>query len=423
MDTNPTSKKQSLNLWRHPEFMKFWAGQTISVFGSSITELALPLTAVITLSATPAQMGLLRAAGSLPFLLVSLFAGAWVDRTRRRPILLWADFGRAGLLALIPLSMLLGYLNIGFIYFVQFVMGILTIFFGIAYQAYLPTLVGREQLVDGNSKMEISFSTAAIAGPGMAGWLIEKLSAPFAIAFDAVSFLISALSLSLIHTPEDLPAASTEKPDIWKEIGDGLKVVFGNRILWSIAGSTATSNLFGSLWGAMFVLYMTRVLELNPAQIGIIFVAGAPGALLGALASTRLAKFLGLGPTLIFSIFLSGPAGLLVLLARGRAEWIIAVLMVSGFLTGFSSVVYNINQVSLRQVITPNRLLGRMNASMRFLVWGTIPLGAFLASALSSTIGVTNTLLVGLIGGAFAFLWVLLSPVRSLKENPAPASD
>jgi MFS family permease len=415
--------KPVLSLWRDPEFMKFWTGQTISVFGSAITGLALPLTAVISLNATPAQMGFLRAAGSLPFLLISLFAGAWIDRMRRRPIMLWADIGRALLLAMVPLGMLLGWLNIGFLYVLEISVGVLTVFFDIADQAYLPTLVGREHLVEGNSKMQISFSAAEITGPGIAGWLIEKLTAPLAIAFDAVSFLLSAISLSLIRTPESLPAAAQEKHDIWKEIGDGLKVVFGNRLLWSIAGCTGSGNLFNSIWSAIFVLFLTRDLQLSPAQIGIIFAAGAPGAMLGAITSDRLAKRFGIGPTIVASAAVGGASSLLILLARGHSLAIIVPLVLAGFLSGFSNVIYNINQVSLRQAITPNRLLGRMNASMRFLVWGTIPLGALLASALGSTIGVTNTLLVGILGNSLAFLWVLLSPVRALKVQPAPAED
>jgi MFS family permease len=409
----------AVSLLRQREFMKFWIGQTISVFGSEITGLALPLTAVTILNATAGQMGLLNALQTLPFLLVGLFAGVWADRLKRRPILMVADFGRAILIGSIPAALVLGVLSLEYLFVVTFLVGVLTVFYDVSDQSFLPALVGREHLVDANSKFEISSSAAHILGPGLAGWLIQVLSAPIAITFDALSFLISSLLLASIHKEEVVEKTEGQRPNMLSEIREGLGVVFGSRMLRSIAGCTATSNLFGGIWGSIFILYLTRDLNLEPAAIGFIFAAGAPGALLGAVVAQRLAKRFGVGATIVGAAAMSGVAGMLIPLASGTPLMIAVILVVSGLIFGLCNVVYNVNQVSLRQAITPNRLLGRMNASMRFLVWGTIPIGALIGGWLGETIGLRPTLFVGAFGGLFTFLWVYLSPVRTLRETPA----
>ena len=297
---------QPTTLTRNPDFLKFWVGQTISVFGSQITNLALPLTAVLVLNASSSQMGVLNALGIAPFILVGLFAGVWADRMRRRPILLASDLGRFLLLGSIPLAALGGFLTIPYLYIIIFLVGIMTVFFDVSYQAFLPSLVGREQLVEGNSKLEVSNSAAAILGPGLAGVLVQALTAPIAIIFDALSFLVSAISLRVIRSQETAPELKqAAEKNVLREIREGLHVVFGNRLLWSIAGCTATANFFGSMWQAVFILYLTRELGMPPAVQGIIFAAGAPGALLAALISARVAKRLGLGTTIIVSNLVS----------------------------------------------------------------------------------------------------------------------
>ncbi len=407
-------------LWKNNDFLKFWAGQTISVFGSAVTNLALPLTAVTVLNASPAQMGFLNTAGSLPYLLVGLFAGVWIDRRKRRPIMLAADLGRALLVGLIPLSMLLGMLRMEMLYAIMLLAGVLSVFFDVAYMAFLPALVQRSHLVEGNSKMEVSYSAAAVAGPGLAGWLIQLFSAPLAITLDALSFLVSAFSLGLIQTAEAEPeAAPNGERNLWKEIREGLQVVFGNRALWSIAGCTGTYNFFFAIWTSIYVLYLTRNLNLSPTLIGLVLAAAAPGALLASLVVEKFTRRIGLGPTIVGGILLGGASRVLILFANGPLLLSLGLLILSGFLGGFGNVVYDVNQVSLRQSITPDRLLGRMNASMRFLVWGTLPLGGLASSALSTLLGVWPTLLVGILGSTLAFLWVLLSPVRALKKIDA----
>jgi len=408
-------------LWRNSEFLKLWAGQTISRFGSEVSQLAIPVTAALVLHASAAEMGVLTAVEYAPFLILSLFAGVLVDRRQRRPVLILADVGRVLALGSIPLAAVLGWLRIEQLYVVGLTTGVLTVFFDVAYQAYLPSLVDRQELVDGNSKLEVSRSVAQIAGPSVAGALIQLVSAPLAVLVDAASFGASVVSLLAIGAPEPPPAASASSGgSIWHELREGLAVVLGNPLLRSIAGCTATSNLFGNALLALFVLYLTRELGIQPAVLGVILAAGGPGALLGALLAGRLARWCGLGATIIGAIIVSGLAGLLVPLVAGPTPLVAGVLMVSSFLNGLANPVYNINQVSLRQAITPDRLQGRMNASMRFLVWGTIPVGALLGGVLGDALGLRPTLLLMAVGALLAPAWVICSPVRHLRQQPAP---
>jgi MFS family permease len=406
-------------LWRHPAFVKLWTGQTISQFGTQVSQLAIPLTAVLVLNATPAQMGLLGAFEFAPFLLLSLFAGVWVDRLRRRPILIVADIGRTAFLASIPVTALLHALSVEQLYVVALLTGVLTVFFDVAYQSYLPVLVSREHLVEGNSKLEVSRSIAQIAGPGLAGALVQLVTAPIAIVLDALSYVASVISLLLINVPEPEPIHPKDQP-IWAELRQGLSVVIGNPLLRSIAGCTATSNLFGNAMQAVYVLYITRELGLQPAVIGLIFAVSGPGALLGSLLAGPLALHFGLGRTILGSILIGGLANLLVPLAGGPPFVAAGMLMVAAFFAGVANPLYNINQVSLRQAITPDHLQGRMNASMRFIVWGTIPIGALLGGALGQLFGLWPTIVAMVLAELLAPLWVVFSPVRQLKAQPVP---
>lgn len=416
-------------LWRHPNFVKFWLSETISLVGSQITLLALPLTAALTLNATPAQMGILGTAQFAPFLLVSLFAGVYVDRMRRRPILMWSNVGRAVLVGLIPLFALLDLLRIEHLYVIGFLVGVLTVFFDVAYQSFLPSVVQRDQLVEGNSKLEVSRSVAQVVGPGLAGGLVEILTAPITVLLDSISFLISALFLRLLCISEEAPAADKEKRNVWREIRAGMGVVLGSPLLRSIAAATATNNFFSSLWGAVFLIYLTRELGIEPVVLGLIFAVGSIGALVGATLPGWVAGRFGLGPAIVLGQFLTGSASLLMPLAStslGLGTGLvgaIALLMLASFVMAIGNPIYNVNQLSLRQAITPDRLQGRMNASMRFLVWGTIPIGALLGGALGESIGVRPTLIVGVTGMALAFMWVYFSPVRKLREQPVPIGD
>lgn len=414
-------------LWRHPDFMKLWAGQTVSQFGSQITLLALPLAAILSLGASPFEVGVLAAVERAPFLLVGLFAGVWVDRLRRRPILIGADVGRALLLASIPVAAMLDVLTIVQLYVVGFLVGVLTVGFDVAYQSYLPALVKRSQLVEGNSKLEISNSVAYITGPGIGGALVQVLTAPVAIVFDACSFLVSALFLRSIRAAEPAPvsrqAGAAPQGGVWREIGEGLGVVLRNPLLRSIAGCTGTSNLFSNMLFAVYVLYATRDLGLEPAAIGLIFAMAGPGALIGSFLAAPVARRFGLGPAIVGSALLFGPPALLIPLVSGSPAVTLPLLIAAEFLIGLMSPIYNINQVSLRQAIVPDRLQGRMNATMRFLVWGTMPIGSLIGGVLGGYIGLRPTILIAAVGMAISALWVVFSPVRQLREAPPSVEE
>ena len=407
-------------LWRHADFVKLWVGQTISSFGSQITFLALPLTAVLILDATPAQMGFLTAAGAIPSLLVGLFVGVWVDRYRRRPILIAADLGRAALLMVIPVAAMLGVLRIEYLYIVAFLVGALELFFDVAHRSFLPSLVEREQLVEGNSKLAMSRSVAEILGPGVAGGLVQWVTAPIAIAVDAISFLISALFLRGIRTPEPEPRPSDERQNIWGEVGEGLRLVSGNRLLRAIAGCIGTLGLFNSVLEAVFVLYVTRELGIGPGLLGLAFASGSIGFLVGTLLTGWVTRRFGLGLGLIGGLLLVGLSDLLIPLVNDSMTVvvIILVLMTAQFFFGLGFVIFNTGQVSLRQAITPDRLQGRMNAVMSFVGWSIVPLGGLLGGGLGEIMGLRLTLLLAALGEILAVLWLLLSPMRSLHEQP-----
>lgn len=412
------------SLARHPDFLKLWSAETISVFGAAITQLALPLVAAVTLEVDPFEFGLLTTIEFLPFILLSLPAGVWVDRLRRRPILIAGDLGRAVALATIPVAYALDVLTIWQLYVVGFVTGCLTVFFDVAYQSYLPSLVDRNQLVEGNSRLEVSRSASQIVGPGLAGVLVGLLKAPFAIALDAASYLVSALLLVWIRRPEPAiqphDAATGPRPSMRSEAAAGLRYVAGHRWLRSIAATTGTSNFFGNISGAILVLYLVRS-GLAAEAIGFAFSAGALGVLLAALTTDRLTARIGVGRMLVMTSIGFCLAGLPVALAP--AEWLFAAVVLGGFVGGFASVGWNINQISLRQAITPTRMQGRMNASMRFIVWGTMPLGSVLGATLAEVVGLRETILIGALGGLFAFLPVALSPVRALVTMPSQVED
>jgi MFS family permease len=405
---------------RNRDFLLLWGGQSVSQVGAAVSNVALPLAAVLVLHANAAQMGILGAANRAPFLLVGLFAGVYADRVRRRPLLIAADVTRAVLVAALPALYLLGRLAMIDLYAIAFLVGSMTVLFDVAYQSYLPALVSREALVEGNSRLEVTRAVSQVAGPSLGGVLVQWLGAPLAIAANALTYVVSVLSLLAIRGREPAPEPASH-PTVWGQIGEGLRVVFGNRTLWSIAGCTSTSNFFGSISGAVYVLYVVRSLHLPPALLGLVYGVGSVGALLGALAASRLGLRIGTGPSIIAGIMAAEVGNLLVPLAPGVLALALPILVAAQLVGGLGSTTYNIQQVSLRQAITPHRLLGRMNASMRFIVWGSIPLGSLAGGALAQRIGLHPTLWIGAAGGLTAGLWLLLSPVRTLRRQPEAA--
>jgi predicted MFS family arabinose efflux permease len=409
-------------LGRNRDFLKLWAGQSVSLVGSQITRLALPLAAVLTLHANAAQMGFLGAALLAPYLLLGLFAGVWVDRLRRRPILIAADVGRAVLLATIPVLAVSGALRIEHLYAIGFLFGTLELFFEVAYQSFVPRIVERDQLTQGNSMLELSDSAAQVAGPGLAGMLVQLLTAPVAIIVDAASFVVSAVTLVLIRTPE-APHQADRPLNVWAELREGLVLVVGHPWLRAIAGCTATLNFSANLLMTVYILYVTSQLGLKPAVIGAIFAVGGASTILGTMLAGPASRRLGVGPALLAASLVIGVAGLLIPLAGGPGLLAIALLIGTQVLWGLSRPVFDINQLSLRQAMTADRFQGRVNASMLFIVWGVIPFGSLLGGALGSTIGLRGTIAVGAVGMLLAVLWMIFSPIRDLRTLPRVSEE
>jgi predicted MFS family arabinose efflux permease len=410
-------------LWREPDFLKLLTGQTISKFGSHISGVALPLTALLVLSATPVQMGILVALEGAPVLLVGLFVGVWVDRLRRRPILIACDLGRALLLGSIPLAAALGVLRVEQLYLVAALAGILTVFFDIANQSYLPALVERERLVEANSRLGSSDSLAEITGPALGGGLVQLLSAPFAIIIDALSFLSSALCVGAIHKPEAPPAPSTERQNVWREIAAGMGLVARQPVLRALAGGMCTFEFFGGFFGTLYTLYAVRDLGMPPALVGVLIGLGGVGALLGSFVVGRVVRRLGVGRALIGAMIFAAALQLLVPLARGPLALAVLMMAMPQVIGDVGWAVFLIGEVSLRQSVIPDRLLGRANASMQFFTRGVSPLGALLGGALGALIGARLTLSIAVCGILLGSLWLIFSPIRTLRDQPAPAEE
>lgn len=408
------------NLWRHPDFLKLWVGQTISLFGDEMTLLALPLVAVITLHVSVVQMGVLGAMETAPVLLLGLIVGVWVDRLPRRTLLIIADLGRAVLLLLIPIAARFGILNIVVLYVIAFSTGTLSVFFGVAYQAFLPTLLPREQLIDANSKLEISRSGSQISGPAIAGILVQLITAPLAVLIDSFSFLWSAICISLIRAPEPALISPRRQRHLWAEIGAGVRFVVDSPILRAIAGCIGTANFFGSMITTVLVLYVVRDLGVSTGFLGVIFASGNIGFLLGATLAKRVAEHFGLGRTLIGAPILASIGALLIPFAHGPAIIAVPLLIGAQFLGSLGGTIYSINQLGLRQAITPEHMQGRMSASMRFIIIGVMPLGALVGGILGQVIGLWATLVIGAIGRLLPILWMWFSPIRTLGSQLGP---
>jgi MFS family permease len=410
-------------LWSHPDFLKLWTGQSISELGSQVSALAIPWLAAVELHASPLAFSLLGVLGFLPFILFALPAGVWVDRLRRRQILIVGDSARAALLALIPILWAAGVLQIWHLAVLEFVIGIFTVFFDVAYQSYLPALIEREHLIDGNSKLQLTVSIAQIGGPSLSGTLIAAITAPYAIVVDAVSFAISSVFMIGMKHRENLPRqdAAEPRPHMWPQVKEGLAWVVGNRNLRAIAGCTGTSNFCSGVLFSIALLYMVRVLHLSSIQAGAVFAVGSAGSITGALLANRLGKKFGVGSAIVFMAVIFSFGGLTYPLAP--KSFPLPLLMAGQLLFGFSAVAYNILQVSYRQAITPERLQGRMNAAMRWIVWGTIPLGTLAGGAIAQATSLHTAIWVGAVLATPTFLWVLLSPLRSIREMPEPVAE
>jgi len=414
------------NLWHHRDFLKFWAGDTITQFTGQISGLAIPTVAIVTLQVTRFQYGVLSALSFIAFPTLGLFVGVWMDRMRRRPVMILMNLIQVATLASIPTAFVLGALVGAFglyqLCVVSLIMGTTTLFYDVAYQSYLPSLVNKEDVVEGNQKLQTSASAAQVIGPIIASETMELIGQAMSVITDAFGTLVAAFMLVFIRKPEPKPEPSSadRQRHFFAEMKEGIKVVTGNKLLWTQAGCTGTSNLGTSIFAVAMLLYAYRVLGISPGIIGVAFFIGAVGFLVGVLISSAVTQRLGLGKTIALSI--AGNFGALIaLLANGSLA--VFILGAAFFVSYLGIPIYNINQVSLRQIITPNRLQGRMNATMRTIVWGTIPAGSLLGGIFCTTFGIIPTLIIGPIIAGGAALWIVLGPIFRLSKQPEPVND
>lgn len=404
-------------LSRHGGFLRLWAGQTASQFGEQFGNLAIPVIAVSVLGATSFEVGLLNAAETLAFLVIGLPAGAWIDRWIKRRVMLRADLVRALLLATIPILWLTRLLAFWQLLVVATIVGVCSVFFDVGYQSFIPTLVRSDQIVDANSKLETTAQVARIAGPAAAGGLLAVLVAPLLLGVTAATYLLSFFALTSITETEVAKPVEDRRPLV-TEIKEGLAWLFSQPLLVRIVMCTAISNLFSALVFTLMPILVLRELGLSPVVFGLIGSAGSVGGLLGASLSSRIQKWIGEGHTIPISQIVFGLAVIPFPLASAFPGIAVPLLIAGEFLFSASALVYNIAQVSFRQRICPPVLLGRMNASIRFIVWGVMPIGGLVAGILATGIGVVPTIVVGAAGGLLAGIPVIFSKLWRMRTLP-----
>ena len=405
------------SLWRDGNFLTMWGGQALSQFGAQITELALPVLAVLILNATEWEVGLLNAAQVAAFLVVGLPAGAWIDRMRKRHVMIWADAVRAVALSTLPVLALVGVLEIWHMIVVALVMGVATVFFDVSNQSLIPSLVRTNQIAEANGKLQSTEQLAGLAGPAFGGWLVGVLAAPLAILITVGTYVASFIALLFTRDHETLRAPEEHKP-LAHEIGEGLRWVFGNPLLRRIVGTTGVANFFGTIATTLLPIFALRELGLTPQMLGVVFSLSAVGGLLGAIATPRIVARLGEARAIPVSAIAFSLAPFFLPAISLVPALAFPLLVVQFFLLSFTILLYNITQVTFRQRITPPRLLGRMNASIRFVVWGVMPIGALLAGALGTWIGTVPTLWLAATGELLACLFVVIGPFWGLRELP-----
>lgn len=415
-DAAPVAGPQG-SLWRDRNFLTMWSGQTLSQFGAQITELAIPVLAVLLLNATEFQVGVLNAAHVAAFLLVGLPAGAWIDRMRKRHVMIAADLVRAAALALVPVLWMLGALQIWHLIAIVAVVGVATVFFDVSYQSIVPSLVRPRQIAEANGKLQTSYEIANIAGPGIGGWLVGIITAPLAVLATAGTYVVSAVALMLTRDHE-APRDETDRGPILREIWEGLHFVFTEKLLRRIVGTTGVSNFFSTVSGTLVPIFLLRELGFSPASLGLIFSLGAIGGLLGAMTTSHIVRWIGEARAIPLSAIGFSVIGLLVPVAAVVPAFAYPLLVAQFFVGSFMVLVYNITQVTFRQRITPPRLLGRMNASVRFVVWGVMPIAALLAGGLGTWLGVVPTMWIGAIGQLLSAAFVVFAPFWTMRELP-----
>jgi MFS family permease len=407
-------------LWRHRDFTKLWAGQTVSIFGTMLTRIALPLTALLALNSSPLEQGFLQAVQAGPVLVAGLFAGVWVDRLRRRPVMIAADLARAALLVSIPVTALAGALTMGQLYIVAGATAIFTSLFDAAYPAYLPTLVGRENIVEGNSKLTASTSVAEVGGFAAAGALVQFLSGPIAMLIDAVTFVVSALALGWIRTEEAHPQPKELRESAVREAIEGLRVVWRDRTLRALVACSTTIRLVGGVFGAMYMIFAVRDLGLSPTLAGVIAGCGGLGSLSGSMLAEPVLRRLGAKATMVIGFGLGGAFQGLVPLAHGTALRAAIFLLTAQIIgDGLFTIAY-VTDLSLRQAIVPDRLLGRVSATANVLGMAAMPIGALAGGVIGQLASPRAALALAALGLSLAALWVVAAPI---PISPVPVYE
>lgn len=416
------SDARAPSLWRDADFLRLWTGQTVSEMGSVVTRTALPILAVLTLHAGALEIGVLVASASIAVLLVGLFAGVLVDRLPRRPFLIGADAGRALLLLSIPVAAFAGRLGMEQLYVVAFLEAGLGSFFHIAYRSYIPGLVAPDRLLEANTKIGATSAVAELGGPGIGGALVQLASAPVAILVDAVSYIVSAVSIGLIRAPERSTAPSELPRDLRRELVEGLSAVGRHPFLRPLALASVTSALFGNFFGALYTLYALEELHLSPFLLGLVISAGGIGSLAATGLVRPLTERFGLGPTLVWTRVAAGVLSFLTPLAGGPPLVAALFLFIPQLFGDGLATVSQINGITLRQLVTPMRLLGRVNGTSHVLLEGIAPVGAIAGALVAESFGIRAAVGVAVAGSFAGLAFLVWSPVRTLRTAGAAAS-
>lgn len=408
-------------LTRNADFRKLWSGLAISQLGDHFTFLALPLTAVLVLDASPGEMGVLTAAFWLPYLVLSLGVSVWVDRGRRlRRVMVGADVARALALATVPVAYWLDLLTFAHLVLASLAVGAFSVVFSVGYSVYFPRVVARDEVVDANGALSVARSASYMGGPPLAGVAVQVLGAPVAVLADALSFIGSALLIGRIRADDRL--AATPGESVRTRLVEGFRFLFGHPLLRAFLGCVTTINFFNFAFAALVVLFMSRDLGLSPTAIGAVLGAGAVGALVGASVGPAIGRRIGMGPAMMLGAVLFPTPLLLFPLAGGPEELVLAMLFVGEFLSGFGVMVFDIHGNALSLLFTPERLRARQYASFTTVNYGSRPIGALLGGALGAAVGVREALLVSAAGGMLGILWLIASPTRAVREAPAEAA-
>jgi MFS family permease len=405
-------------IFANHDFRKLWAGQTVSLIGTQVTQFTMPLVAVLTLNATVLEVGVLNSLRFVPVLLLSVFAGVWLDRRRRRPILIACALGNVVLIGLVPIAAATGHLSIGLLYAVQGLVGLLNMIFDVGALSYVPFLVERKQLSEANARLQASSAVAGISGPGLAGLLVGLITAPVTLSVDAVSYLASAIGLITVTSREPEPEPKPQDYSVWGSIAEGFRAVFGTRLLRALITQSTALNLFFGSFITIFVVYAVRTVRLSPLELGLVIGASAAGGLAGALLATRLRDRIGYGKAMAVTTIGVSAAPLLLLIPRHVSVATVVIMIVAQLGYGASISAFNVNAITLRQVVTPTRLLARMNATYRMLIWGAAPVGAVAGGLLGSAVGLRTAVLISLVAMTSPILWIFFSPVFRLAEMP-----